>query len=140
MNTTYYKYKQALYKFSLFLSLFIVYHSANAQKFNDMFVSPNDGAVDVSGFLNSRTGFLPVPILITEPAVGYGGGLAIAYFHKKKDDKEAKGSARQAKNGDAVVAKATEEQGPLDSAMLITWGERKTNPFHNSFTGNAAGV
>lgn len=70
---------------------FLGVHFIGAQTFNEMFVSPNDGAVDVSGFLNSRTGFLPVPILITEPAVGYGGGLAIAYFHKKKDDKEAKG-------------------------------------------------
>lgn len=63
----------------------------NAQSFKDNFISEEDGAVDVSGFLNSTTGFLPVPIIITEPAVGFGGGLAIAYFHKKKDDKEAKG-------------------------------------------------
>ena len=27
-------------------------------------------------------GFLPVPIIITEPAVGFGLGVAVAYFHK----------------------------------------------------------
>jgi len=49
-----------------------------------MFISKEDGAVDMSEFLNSNTGFLPVPIIITEPAVGFGGGLALAYFHKGK--------------------------------------------------------
>lgn len=53
-----------------------------AQSFRDMFISKEDGAVDMSEFLNSNTGFLPVPIIITEPAVGFGGGLALAYFHK----------------------------------------------------------
>ena len=28
--------------------------------------------------------FMPIPIFITEPAVGYGLGAAVAYFHKKK--------------------------------------------------------
>ena len=39
--------------------------------------------------------FAPVPIIITEPAIGYGLGAAIAYFHKKKDqdDSESKSSA-----------------------------------------------
>jgi hypothetical protein len=43
---------------------------------------PEDGAFDLSDFLLSRTGFLPVPIIITEPAVGYGGGLA-PFFIKR---------------------------------------------------------
>ena len=30
-----------------------------------------------------RQGLLPVPIIITEPAIGYGGGLAMVYFHEK---------------------------------------------------------
>ena len=28
--------------------------------------------------------FIPIPIFITEPAIGYGFGAAVAYFHKKK--------------------------------------------------------
>ena len=75
----------------IFIVFFVAAHLAGSQSFKKNFISEEDGAVDVSGFLNSTTGFLPVPIIITEPAVGYGGGLAIAYFHKKKDDKEAKG-------------------------------------------------
>lgn len=41
----------------------------------------SDGAFDMSGYLATRGGFLPVPIVITEPAVGYGGGLGAAFFH-----------------------------------------------------------
>jgi hypothetical protein len=41
------------------------------------FRSPEDGWLDVSGFLDEKYGFLPVAIPVTEPAVGYGaaGGL-----------------------------------------------------------------
>ncbi len=49
--------------------------------FMDDFKDPKDGAFDVSGMLDSPAGFLPIPIIITEPAVGYGGGLAVLYFH-----------------------------------------------------------
>ena len=38
------------------------------------FRSPEDGWLDASGFLEGRAGFLPVPLIITDPAVGYGGG------------------------------------------------------------------
>ncbi len=33
----------------------------------------------------SRGRFLPIPIFITEPAIGEGLGLALAYFHRQKD-------------------------------------------------------
>jgi hypothetical protein len=42
----------------------------------------SDGLFDVSGLLETRGGFLAAPILITEPAVGYGGGLAALFFHR----------------------------------------------------------
>ena len=51
-----------------------------------------DGAFDLSDFLLSRTGFLPVPIVITEPAVGYGGGLAP--FFIKRNPPNAEDAAR----------------------------------------------
>jgi hypothetical protein len=50
---------------------------AGAQRFRD----PEDGRFDISRHLATATGFLPVPMLITEPAVGYGAGLFGAYFH-----------------------------------------------------------
>jgi hypothetical protein len=57
----------------------LVLHAAPAlaQRFRD----PEDGRFDVSRHLATATGFLPVPMIITEPAVGYGAGLFGAYFH-----------------------------------------------------------
>jgi hypothetical protein len=37
----------------------------------------------MSKWLLDKKGFLPVPVIITEPAIGYGGGLAGVYFHDK---------------------------------------------------------
>ena len=45
-----------------------------------LFRDPEDGAVDLSGWLASRTGVLPIPVPITEPAVGYGGALGLVHF------------------------------------------------------------
>jgi hypothetical protein len=54
-----------------------------ASKFKD----PEDGKFDVSQMLlESLVGFLPIPIIITEPAVDNGLGLAGAFFHKPKAD------------------------------------------------------
>jgi hypothetical protein len=56
-----------------------------AAGFVDTYKDPKDGAFDVSGMLDSPAGFFPIPIIITEPAVGYGGGLALLYFHGHKN-------------------------------------------------------
>ena len=37
------------------------------------FFDPEDGQFDLSYFLENPRGFLPIPIVVTEPAVGYGG-------------------------------------------------------------------
>jgi Omp85 superfamily domain len=47
---------------------------------SDLFHDPKDGAFDISKFLDSRTGFLPFVMPITEPAIGYGGAGALAFF------------------------------------------------------------
>ena len=44
-------------------------------------IDPEDGMLDASDYLSSAHGFLPVPFFITEPAIGAGLGLAVAYFH-----------------------------------------------------------
>jgi hypothetical protein len=48
----------------------------------DGFRDPQDGKLDMSDWLLEQHGWLPVPIVITEPAVGYGLGLAAATFHR----------------------------------------------------------
>jgi outer membrane protein assembly factor BamA len=46
------------------------------------FRSPEDGALDVSAFLEEKYGFLPVVIPITEPAVGYGAAGGLMFLSK----------------------------------------------------------
>ena len=58
--------------------------------FDENMIDAEDGKLDIGDYLASTSGFLPVPIIITEPAVGYGAGLAVAYFHPPKEiDSEA---------------------------------------------------
>ena len=44
------------------------------------FLDPEDGQLDLSEWLLDRRGFLPMPIIITEPAVGFGGGVALVFI------------------------------------------------------------
>jgi len=52
------------------------------------FTDPTDAQFDVGDWLLNKRGVLFNPILITEPAVGYGAGGTLMFFHKKKDDEE----------------------------------------------------
>ena len=47
----------------------------------DGFTDPDDGMFDVSHWMAEKKGFIPVPIIITEPAIGYGAGLALIFLH-----------------------------------------------------------
>ena len=48
-----------------------------------LFKDSDDGAFDLSDWLMTKGGFMPVPIIVTEPAVGTGLGLATVFFHGK---------------------------------------------------------
>jgi len=60
-----------------------------ASKFRD----PENGEFDISSYLATPKRFLPVPIVITEPAIGYGGGLA-GMFIRPREDAGSEGFAR----------------------------------------------
>jgi hypothetical protein len=45
-----------------------------------LFVDPVDGWFDASKFLDSKVGFFPIVMPITEPAVGFGGAAALVFF------------------------------------------------------------
>ena len=53
---------------------------AAGQTKGGVFRDPEDGHLDMSEWLLTKKGFLPIPIIITEPALGYGGGLVLAFF------------------------------------------------------------
>jgi len=59
-----------------------------------LFIDPVDGAFDVSKFLESRAGFFPVLMPITEPAVGYGLAGGLLFFHDRPGVVERGGEAR----------------------------------------------
>ena len=61
--------------------------------FMDRFKDPEDGAFDASEYLLDHRGALPVPIIITEPAVGYGGGLALAWLSESIRDAAERAAA-----------------------------------------------
>lgn len=64
--------------------------TAGAEGFLDRFRDPEDGMFDASSYLLDHRGVLPIPILITEPAVGYGGGVALTWFSESIRDAAAK--------------------------------------------------
>jgi len=49
------------------------------------FFDPEDGQLDISSFLEDPKGFLPIPLLITEPAVGYGAGAVGMFLRPRKE-------------------------------------------------------
>lgn len=58
-----------------------------ANGFFDQFRDPDDGWLDGSSFLlDNKLSFLPVPIIITEPAVDAGLGAAGVFFHKRPEE------------------------------------------------------
>jgi outer membrane protein assembly factor BamA len=51
--------------------------------------SQEDGWLDLSAFLDESYGFIPLVIPITEPAVGYGAGVALAFIDKPLGEAQA---------------------------------------------------
>jgi hypothetical protein len=49
------------------------------------FIDPDDGQFDLSYFLENPRGFLPIPIVVTEPAIGYGGGVAGMFLRPRRE-------------------------------------------------------
>jgi hypothetical protein len=69
-----------------------VFQPARADSFLDGFRDPQDGKIDISDWLIRRKGFLPVPIVVTEPAVGLGGGVALMFV--RNAGRESGGAAQ----------------------------------------------
>ncbi|CAH0991921.1 hypothetical protein SIN8267_02036 [Sinobacterium norvegicum] len=63
---------------------------AVADMMTDMFTDAYDGKFDASNYLSENAyGFLPVPIIITDPALGGGGlGMIGLFFHETDEERE----------------------------------------------------
>jgi hypothetical protein len=70
----------------LFITTTLVLYEPNpevfAASFMDKFIDPKDGKFDLSDWLLKQKGFLPIVDIITEPAVGYGLGFGLLFFHE----------------------------------------------------------
>jgi hypothetical protein len=75
--------------------------AANAQ--SNQFFDPLDGMLDLSQYLSDNAyGFLPVPIIITDPAVDGGLGVIGLFFHETEEEKASRLKAmRKADNAAA---------------------------------------
>lgn len=59
------------------------------EKKPSIFRDPKDGWLDASAWLDKAYGFVPIPSLITEPALGgIGGALGLAFLGKRKVDEK----------------------------------------------------
>ena len=67
------------------------------------FSDPVDGQLDLSYYLATARGFLPIPMIVTEPAVGYGGG-ALGMFLRPRRDAGDEGWARPDLSGLGAIA------------------------------------
>lgn len=62
---------------------------ARSESFASQFVDPDDGRFDASAYLaDNAYGFLPVPIIITDPAVDGGLGVVGLFFHETEEQKQ----------------------------------------------------
>jgi hypothetical protein len=53
-----------------------------------LFRDSTDKRFDISNWLGNKKGFLLVPTIITEPAVGYGAAAAVVFFHSSMYEKK----------------------------------------------------
>jgi hypothetical protein len=53
------------------------------------YISPDDGWLDLSAFLDEPYGFAPIAWPVTEPAVGYGAGVGLAFIGRTGYDTRA---------------------------------------------------
>ena len=78
-------------------------HAACAQsqegRWYERFIDPADGQFDLSDHLLKHRGLLPVPIIITEPALGYGGGLAALWFKESLEEAGARSLEESGQRG-----------------------------------------
>ncbi|MEN8226308.1 MAG: glyceraldehyde-3-phosphate dehydrogenase, partial [Bacteroidota bacterium] len=81
--------KKLFLSFIAGILIFLSFQEVKSQGFiQKYFVDTTDNAYDVSNFLAAQGGMLIYPVFITEPAVGYGGGLGLIFFHRSKYERE----------------------------------------------------
>jgi len=84
--------KNLLYNTILFIMVFALTlqnYVAQENKNNNTqsrFIDTLDNKFDVSEFLKTKYGFVILPTVITEPAIGYGGGAGLIFVHRDPEE------------------------------------------------------
>jgi len=81
------------------------------------FFDKKDGSLDLSDYMSQTYGFVPVPVLITEPSVGYGGGLALVYLHDTLEGTKSESGRRIPPSISGVMLAATENGTTIGGAF-----------------------
>lgn len=77
-------------------AIFPLLYSASTLAASGLFTDKLDGKLDASRYLSENAyGFLPVPVIITDPAVEGGLGLMGLFFHESEEEKNARLAAMQ---------------------------------------------
>jgi hypothetical protein len=99
-----------------------------AQEKQNPLKDPQDGKLDASEWLLDKKGFLPVPIIITEPAVGYGAGVVLAFFRESIGEaaNHSRESGRLTPPDIYGLALAATENGTTAAGAfgMVTFGEQ----------------
>ena len=72
------------------------------------FFDKEDGSLDLSDYMSQAYGFIAVPVIITEPSVGYGGGATLVYLHDTLTGKKTKEGRRMPPSVSGVILAATQ--------------------------------
>jgi len=94
--------------------------------FMSKFKDPEDGKFDISKYLlDNLVGFMPIPLIITEPAVDNGLGIAGAFFHRPKADQMQPGDDNLIMPNISVVAAAYtgNDSWFVGGGHLRNWGK-----------------
>ena len=84
-----------------------------------LFTDQQDGAFDVSDFLASKKGFLPVPMIITGPTFGFGGALNVMFLHDSLMAKKNKSGHYIPPSMSGIVAGGTENGTKFGAAYHL---------------------
>jgi len=93
---------------TLMLLLTSLLLSAPNENEDSLFTDPEDGAFDASNYLSQAYGFLPVPTIITEPAVGFGAAVGLLYLHDNFEGKESSSGRNVPPSISGIIVAATE--------------------------------
>jgi len=118
--------------FLLFSLFTLLYSTEDFNETNDtgflnfdkrLFVSEEDGNFDISAFLSTKFGFLPIPVVVTEPAIGYGGGLNLMFLH---DSLASSMTRKSPPSISGVVGVATENNTLIGAAYHLGFWKEDT--------------